>query len=125
MTVHSRGAAAEAITRLVDAQARAILHWYTGSLRDAEVALGAGLYFSVNPAMLRSDRGLALIRLVPADQILLESDGPYCTHVGRPATPVDLGYVVRELSRLWQVDRVAAVLTIKRNLARITDTGSR
>lgn len=119
MTVHSRGAAAETIGRLADAGVRAILHWYTGSLRDAERAVQGDLYFSVNPAMLRSDRGAALVRLVPPDRILLESDGPYCSHAGRPSTPADLVHLVRELGRLWQVDPTDVARLIEGNLARL------
>jgi TatD DNase family protein len=69
--------------------------------------------------MLRSDRGTALVRLVPPDRILLESDGPYCTNAGRPSTPTDLVRVVRELGRQWQADPISAALLINDNLKRM------
>jgi TatD DNase family protein len=57
VTVHSRGAEAVVIERLRAAKVLAILHWYTGPLRLVTDALTAGLYFSINPAMLRTQKG--------------------------------------------------------------------
>lgn len=101
MTVHSRGASSETVRRLAEASSRAILHWYSGSLKVADEALAAGLWFSVNPAMTRSTRGQALIRRLPRDRVLCETDGPYCKAEGRDATPSDVRLVVRALARTW------------------------
>ena len=62
VTVHSRAAERETIQRLADARVRAVLHWYTGPLTVADDALAAGLSFSVNPAMVASAKGRALVR---------------------------------------------------------------
>ena len=53
LTVHSRGAENETIQRLADAGVTAILHWYSGALKYIDTAAAAGLWFSVNPAILR------------------------------------------------------------------------
>src|SRR5688500_16922013 len=77
LSVYSRGAEAETVAALEQAQVSAVLHWYSGSLRHAERALEAGLYFSVNPAMLRTQKGARLIRALPRERVLTETDGPY------------------------------------------------
>ncbi len=102
VTVHSRGAERETIERLVSAGTRAVLHWYTGSLAVADDALAAGLSFSVNPAMVTSAKGQALLARLPHDRILLETDGPYARRAGQPCEPADLLALIVDLARLWQ-----------------------
>ncbi|MCA2320449.1 TatD family hydrolase [Mycobacterium intracellulare] len=102
LTVHSRGAAREVITRLTNANVPAVLHWYSGPLALVDDALAAGLYFSINPAMVRSKRGTALIGTIPTDRILLETDGPYAFTRKRPVQPDDLYEVVSALARVWR-----------------------
>jgi TatD DNase family protein len=112
LTVHSRGAAADVIARLADARLPAVLHWYSGPLRLIDDALAAGLYFSINPAMLRAKRIRALLNAIPPNRVLLETDGPYAMSRGRPTQPGDLHHVLPTLADAWQrpVQEVAATL---------------
>jgi TatD DNase family protein len=102
VTVHSRGAERETIQRLADAGIRAVLHWYTGPLTVADDALAAGLSFSVNPAMVASAKGRALLSRLPHDRVLLETDGPFARLAGRPCTPAGLPALADDLARLWK-----------------------
>lgn len=104
MTVHSRGAEKIAVQRLADAGVRAVLHWYTGPLGVADDALAAGMSFSVNPAMLSSPKGRALLARLPRDRVLLETDGPYIRRGNRVCEPGDLPTLVDDLARLWQIN---------------------
>ena len=51
-----------------------ILHWYSGSLKQLERALEMGCYFSINEQMLMSANGLKVIRRIPVERMVLESD---------------------------------------------------
>lgn len=101
VTVHSRGAEAVVIERLRSADVLAILHWYTGPLGLIGDALTAGLYFSINPAMLRSAKGRKVIAAIPQDRALTESDGPFAKACGHAAGPGDMRWLTSELARLW------------------------
>lgn len=101
LTVHSRGAEKDVIKLLSDAGLPAILHWYSGPLRLIDDALQAGLYFSINIAMTRSRKFPELIQAIPPERVLLETDGPYAKHQGRPAQPSDLESVAVALSLAW------------------------
>lgn len=101
MTVHSRGAAKETVKLLIETGQRALLHWYSGDLATAESALTAGLWFSVNPAMVRSAKGRSLISRLPLERVLCETDGPYCTVGNRPVHPADVPTVARSLAETW------------------------
>ncbi len=117
VTVHSRGAEAAVIERLRDAGVRAILHWYTGPTRLVDTALDAGMYFSINPAMLSTNKGRQTIAVLPADRILTESDGPFGKAKGREAGPGDIWWLVTELAKRWRTDPAHARQVIRGNLA--------
>lgn len=56
-----------------------ILHWFTGSLVQMKNALDIGCFFSINPKMLKTKSGIELIRKIPPNRILLETDAPFST----------------------------------------------
>ena len=97
VTVHSRGADAHVIERLRDAHVLGILHWFTGSPRLIDDALAAGLYFSINPAMLRTEKGRATIAALPSERVLTETDAPFAKVGARTTTPHDVRIVVAAL----------------------------
>jgi TatD DNase family protein len=117
VTVHSRGAEAIVIERLRAAAVLAILHWYTGPLSLINEAVDAGLYFSINPAMFRTEKGRKTIAAIPRNRALTESDGPFAKAGGRSASPGDMKLLVSELARLWEVEAQNVRDQIYENLA--------
>jgi TatD DNase family protein len=122
VTVHSRGAEADTIQRLRQARVPAILHWYTGPQRVVDDALAAGMYFSINPAMLRSKKGQMLLPLLPHDRILTESDGPFARARGHEASPSDMQWLVAELARLRRDDPDKVRKDISDNMMALYET---
>lgn len=120
LSVHSRGAEEDVIAALAGSGLRAILHWYTGPRVLIEKALENGLYFSINTSMLRTKKGRMLIKLIPRNRILTETDGPYC-QVGRTsATPSAIPGIVGSLASAWGVSHRRARTTIWENWIAIT-----
>jgi TatD DNase family protein len=119
LTVHSRGAEPTVIEMLSQARLPAVLHWYTGPLKLIDDALAAGLYFSCNPAMIRSRRFASFIARVPAERVLLETDGPYAKASGRPAQPSDLTSLVTHLATDWQMTPGHAAGLLRGNYERL------
>jgi TatD DNase family protein len=119
VTVHSRGAEKDTIARLTDAGTTAILHWYSGPLAHVDDALAAGLRFSINPAMTTTVKGRALIERLPADRILLETDGPFARHRHRPSQPADLLWIVEQLAAYWDLSSRQAITQIVNNQHRL------
>jgi TatD DNase family protein len=120
LTVHSRGAESETISRLADASVTAILHWYTGPLKHIDTAVAAGLWFSVNPAMLRSKSGQRVISALPPERVITESDGPYTKLSGRSSEPRDMPAVVQGLAVVWGEDTEEARHRVFANMAAIS-----
>lgn len=105
LTIHSRRAEADVLAALKEHRPGVfILHWYSGSLKTLRAALEAGAFFSVNSAMTMSDRGQRIIREIPPERVLTESDGPFVTARGHASSPLEVRSVLKDLARLWQLD---------------------
>lgn len=124
LSVHSRSATMKVfdlISRYPDA-GTPVFHWFSG--RPAEVAdgLAFGAYFSVNHQMLQSKSGQAIVRKIPIDRLLTESDAPFA----KPDASDDLAGQLRATeSRLaeilgYQLDQVKS--RISDNFLRLTST---
>lgn len=103
MSIHSRRAATPVLD-LLEVHRLAgtpILHWFSGSHRELARAVDIGCWFSVGPAMLRSEKGRELARRMPRDRILTETDGPFAQIGDRSALPWDAEGAVLGLADLW------------------------
>lgn len=115
LTLHSRRAASDVINAVGDHYpGKVILHWFSGNAKEIERAINYGMYFSVNPAMCKSQKGLSLIDRIPMDRLLTESDGPFAcnsatSHAGNIRQAVD------GVSNLWKMSFEDAKNQIFRN----------
>ena len=46
-----------------------------------EKAIELGCYFSINPGMLKTKSGMEVIKAIPIDHVLLETDAPFALKV--------------------------------------------
>ena len=77
-----------------------VLHWFTGTKSEAHRAIEQGCYFSVNVEMMRNAKTHALIRFIPEDRLLTESDGPFVQFGERPVRPSDMPETVGLLAAM-------------------------
>ncbi len=110
LSVHSRRAAEPVLDMLGGGFPRAVLHWFSGDDAALKRAVSERRWFSVNPAMASSAKGRKIMRALPPDRVVLESDGPYALVDGQGVTPWRLGGVIPVLASLWEQpqNRVAA-----------------
>ncbi len=123
LTVHSRRAEKETVDLLAAFGVTAILHWYSGPHGQIERALAAGLYFSVNGAMLRSNNGRRIIAALPRDRVVTETDAPYTKTGSRPSEPRDVPAVVAELARAWSMGTTEARDSVYATMSKIHARG--
>jgi TatD DNase family protein len=94
ISIHSRRAAKDVVECLTancsPDRVLAILHWFSDSATVAEQAVRAGCYFSINHCMLESASGRALVRSLPANRVLTETDAPFARIANRAAQPGDV-----------------------------------
>lgn len=77
LNVHSRSAGHYAVDLLVEKAApRVQMHAFDGKVGHALRGVEAGFYFSVPPSIVRSAQKQKLVRALPLDRLLLETDSP-------------------------------------------------
>lgn len=117
LTVHSRRAASDVIAMIgKNFPGTVVLHWFSGTVGELERAVESGCYFSVNGAMLASERGNTLVRRIPRERVLLETDGPFVKQEGRSARPTDGVHTVLALAEAWQIAPVDTQVLLERTL---------
>jgi TatD DNase family protein len=105
LVVHTRDAEEDTVACIHDARSEGvigILHCFTGSAALAEVALDSGWFVSfAGVVTFRKWEGDDLIRMVPDDRLLAETDAPYLTPVpfrGKRNEPRHVALTVERLA---------------------------
>ena len=106
MSLHSRGAAGQVLDMLEKHKdaGTPILHWFSGSQKELDRAIALGCWFSVGPAMLKSKKGAEIVKKIPRDKILTETDGPFTKQNGRALMPWDVEIALNKICLIWEQD---------------------
>ena len=63
----------------------------------------AGYYFSVNSATLRTSKGKGILKEIPLNRILIETDGPFSKFNGNIAEPMHLKMIYEAFEYFYNV----------------------
>jgi TatD DNase family protein len=100
-----------------------VLHCYTGSAALAEAAVDAGWYVSFSGIVtFKKWTDEALLRLVPDDRLLAESDAPYLApvpHRGKRNEPAWVSFTVARLAQARSVDAAQVGALVVANARRL------
>jgi TatD DNase family protein len=118
VVVHSR-AADDDVAAMIRAAAgvRGVLHCFSGGAMLMETALAAGWYISfAGMVSFRNFDGADLVRAVPDDRLLIETDSPYLAPVPYRGKRNEPAFVVQTCAALAQIrglpqDALAAATT--------------
>uniref|UniRef100_A0A383WPV6 TatD related DNase n=1 Tax=Tetradesmus obliquus TaxID=3088 RepID=A0A383WPV6_TETOB len=115
VNVHSRSAGHYAIDTLIECNAGgALLHAFDGKLGHALRGAAAGFYFSVPPSIVRSPQKQKLVKGLPLDRLVLETDAPALgPDKGSVNVPANITVSCAEVAKIKGVsaEEVAAVTT--------------
>ncbi len=126
MSIHSRRATADVLDRLEAFRGAGtpILHWFSGSKRELERAAALGCWFSVGPAMLMAEKARGLVRAMPKERVLTETDGPFAQLNGESAKPWDAQQATETLGDLWDMPSSDADRLLHANLRSLVTCGT-
>jgi TatD DNase family protein len=97
-----------------------VLHWFTGTKSEAARAVELGCYFSINVEMIQEKKMLPLLRWLPSNRLLTETDGPFVKLGYRPIRPSDIPATVELLARLRATDSLELARVITENFQALT-----
>eukprot|EP00531_Pseudo-nitzschia_arenysensis_P018903 CAMPEP_0116133650 /NCGR_PEP_ID=MMETSP0329-20121206/10221_1 /TAXON_ID=697910 /ORGANISM="Pseudo-nitzschia arenysensis, Strain B593" /LENGTH=339 /DNA_ID=CAMNT_0003628299 /DNA_START=207 /DNA_END=1226 /DNA_ORIENTATION=+ len=112
-------------------QIRGVVHSFDDSLELAQEFIDLGLFIGLNGCSLKTEENLAVVKELPLDKILLETDCPYCeikaTHAGhhfiqttfakKPDKKFELGKMVKGRNEPNQIVQVAEVIAGAKGLS--------
>ncbi len=111
MSIHSRLAERDMLELLrVHKVENAIFHWYTGSKELIPQILDEGYYFSVNPAMLKSNKGKGILKEIPLNRLIIETDGPFSKYGGAIVEPVHLRKIYIEFEKFYGISNLEDIV---------------
>ena len=100
-----------------------VLHCFTGTVALAEAALAVGWYVSFSGIVtFKRWTDEALIRAIPEDRLLVESDSPYLApvpHRGRRNEPAWVRQTIARVAAMRDVDAVTIASSTARNARRL------
>ena len=129
VAIHTREAGNDTIEILQDAgggRVRGVMHCFTGTASDARQALDLGFYLSI-PGIVTFPKAGSLrdvVREVPLDRILVESDAPYLApvpHRGKRNEPAFISETVKQVAAIHGRTLDAVVEQIRANFDQLMD----
>ena len=104
IVLHTRDAEADTMAMLRDARSagvQGVLHCFTGSHALADAGIDAGWYVSFSGIVtFKKWSDDALLRMVPSDRLLVESDAPYLAPVPHRGKRNESSFVALTLARV-------------------------
>ncbi|MDH5810963.1 MAG: TatD family hydrolase [Candidatus Verstraetearchaeota archaeon] len=115
LVVHSRSAGHVALEVLYSEGAdKVLMHAFDGKSGDARLAAERGFYFSIPTSVVYSQQKQKLVKNLPLDSLMLETDSPVLSPVrGVRNEPTNLIYALRKVAEIKRTteEEVARVTT--------------
>jgi TatD DNase family protein len=125
VNVHSRSAGHHAVAALLEAGARRVLmHAFDGRAGAAMEGVRHGFFFSVPPSVVRSRQKQKLVRALPLEALLLETDSPVLgPEPGARNVPANLGIALQAVAELKGVSAGEVARATTANAVRLFGEG--
>ena len=113
LVVHSRSAGRDALEVLYSEGAeRVLMHAFDGKSGDALAAAKRGFFFSIPTSVVYSVQKQKLVRLLPLESLMLETDSPVLSPLrGERNEPANLVFAARKISEIKRIELGEVVRT--------------
>jgi TatD DNase family protein len=120
--IHNRKASADTLETLKRYPVRGIIHSYSGSAEMAKLCIRLGYYISFGASVLfpGAKRPAEVIRSIPPDRLLIETDAPYQSPVkDHRHEPEDVVNIYKAVSEIRSVSMEELETIVETNFDRI------
>lgn len=122
ISVHSRRSSEDVISLIGDNfPGKIIFHWYSGTIGTLKKAINNGYFFSINTSMINSEKGQSIIRSLPLERVLTETDGPFINFNSKTVMPTDIEVIIDYLARVHRKTNKEVMEKIKTNFLTATE----
>ena len=118
--IHSREAEAEVVEILKDYNCKKIMHCFMGNFKLVKKAEELGCYFSIPTNIVRSEHFQKMVRMLPKDKILTETDSPYLSPFkGKKNESAFIVESIKIISKIWGLTKEETEKQIEDNFERL------
>jgi TatD DNase family protein len=125
LIIHSRKAMNETIEILQRYKnIRGVIHCYTGGIKRIKnvIGLGSEWFFGIDGNLTYEDGLVEVVKNIPKDRLVLETDSPYLTPVplrGEINYPQNVKYVYQKVADIWDISFEETEKTIDSNAKKL------
>lgn len=120
LSIHSRKAAKEVIDIIgSNFNGKVILHWFSSNKMNLKIAIDNGYYFSINPEMIKTNKGRDLINNIPLERMLIESDGPFSRDLNVHYKINFIDKLIQEIAHIKSLENHIVMQRLKDNFIEI------
>ncbi|NRY64187.1 Qat anti-phage system TatD family nuclease QatD [Clostridium beijerinckii] len=114
LSVHSRSAVKDVNDIIGKFNGTVIMHWFTGNEIELNKSIDNGYYFSINEKMINTEKKKMLIKNIPIDKLLIESDAPFIEK-NRVYSVDFIDNIITELANMYKLEKVHMIEQLKKN----------
>ncbi|MBU1088519.1 TatD family hydrolase [Patescibacteria group bacterium] len=125
LIIHARKAVDEVIEILGEYKnLKGVFHCYAGGKKRIKKVLGLGKnwYFGIDGNLTYDDGLVGIVREIPKDRLILETDSPFLTPEpfrGEKNKPAYVKYVYKKLCKIWEIRSKKCEKIIDKNARRL------
>ena len=123
--IHSREATEDTINSLKKYKVTGVIHSFSGSFETAQIYLKMGFSLGINGVItFKSSKLKEVIKNIPLENIILETDSPYLTpepYRGTPNEPARILEIAKFIANLKNIDLETLSNITNKNIKRIFD----
>jgi TatD DNase family protein len=119
--IHTRKAEKEVLDILESyPELKKILHCFSGKFKLVERASEMGCYFSIPTNIARSEHFQKMVRELPKEKILTETDSPYLSPFrDKKNEPAFISESIKKISEIWEISEEEVEEIIERNFKEV------
>lgn len=115
LSVHSRLAVNDINSIIGKFNGSIIMHWFTGSDSELQKSIENGYYFSINEKMISNTKKRMLVKKIPIERVLLESDAPFLKNDKLNYSVEFIDKIIIELASIYSIDKHSMEKQLKIN----------